>query len=332
MNGIYDTELLRDRVGRVEDVEELKAQVLPQLREQRILWMEQIEGMIRASGKSCREFAKDCGISEAALRKWRKDGALPRNREAFIRVGFAAGLDLEEMNSFLRRYGRCPQLYVKSLEDSACIYVLSSRTLPHDYATYRELVGRMEQVLRESDSPAGTAVSTERMERQLDQVDDSDALMAFVRDHAASYKAAYLKLYAHILQFLRSNRLDDRLGSGDKLRTIGALSQEQDWSSSLRHCISEIRSKRWYPTRSKLISLGLHLNMELEDVNRMLTLAQMDTLYVKNPAEAALIFALESAELEMGICCDGEPELRDYARRILTEVNLEDADFLLDRL
>ena len=53
----------------------------------------------------------------------------------YIRIGLAAGYDPEEMNAFLQRFGRCPKLYAKSIEDAACIFVLSSDTLPHTYET-----------------------------------------------------------------------------------------------------------------------------------------------------------------------------------------------------
>lgn len=334
MEHYYDTETAFAELGRIEDVEELKRELLPRLQSQRALWAQHIRELVRASGLSRKEFASACGVSEASERAWRSEGALPRYRDTYIRIGFAAGCGLEEMNTLLMRYGRRPGLYARSLEDSALIYVLESGTLPHDYATYRELLDRMErEITSGGDCPACAAQSTGQMLELLRQADTEEALMAFVRENAPAFQRAYLGLYQYILHFLKANRLDDRLaGPEGRLRTIQSLAREQGWSSSLRHCIGQVRGRRWYPTRSKLISLGLHLNMDLEEIGQMLRLARMEPLYARDPAEAALIFALENAELEELICPDGETVLLDYVRDVLTRVELEEAEFLLERL
>lgn len=114
--------------------------------------------------------------------------------------------------------------------------------------------------------------------------------------------------------------------------SIQELAEQQNWSSSLRHCISEIRSGRWFPTRRKLISLGVHLNMDLEEVNQMLELAQMEKLCTKNPEEAVLIFALEDARLNDAICCDGMDVLCNYVKDIFAQLQMEDAEYILDDL
>ena len=114
--------------------------------------------------------------------------------------------------------------------------------------------------------------------------------------------------------------------------SIQELAESQNWSSSLRHCISEIRSKRWFPTRRKLISLGLHLNMDLEEINETLELAQMETLCAKNPVEAVLIFALEDARLKGEIVCDGTDVLCNYVRDVFEQLEIEDAEYILDDL
>ena len=67
--------------------------------------------------------------------------------------------------------------------------------------------------------------------------------------------------------------------------------------ASLRVCISEIRNKKWVPRRDKILSLGIHLNMDVPAINQMLTLAKMEPLYPKNPVEAAIIWAINDVIL-----------------------------------
>lgn len=104
------------------------------------------------------------------------------------------------------------------------------------------------------------------------------------------------------------------------------MASESVWSSSLRHCISEIRNKRWFPLRHKVISLGLHLNMDTEEINRMLQYAQMEPLYVKNPVEAFIMWAVEEVKLsspEDEIIPDGSSDLFDFIKDVIKQLGLD---------
>ena len=63
------------------------------------------------------------------------------------------------------------------------------------------------------------------------------------------------------------------------------MAQIQGWSSSLRQCVSAINQNKWYPTRNKVISLGLHLSMDHEQIDELLELAHMEPLCAKNARE-----------------------------------------------
>lgn len=325
---IYNTGVLNDELLHCDNLEDLKKEILPKLQEQRTAWKQKIEQIMQENHYSCKEMARLCKVSEPTVRKWCK-GSLPQSRDMFIRIGFAANYGLNEMNSFLQRYGRYPQLYVKSLEDSVCIFILGSKTLPHNYQTYSELLERMKVEVSGEDEAKEANYSTQEMEARLHNVYDEAAMSDFVYEHASEYKGAYAKLYNYIqasIQLNRTSRVDDSKIS------IQELAESQNWSSSLRHCISEIRSGRWFPLRHKLISLGLHLNMDLEEINMMLHLAQMEALCAKNPVEAVLIYALEDARLNNMIYCDGMDVLRNYVKRIFWQLELEDAEYILDDL
>ena len=110
----------------------------------------------------------------------------------------------------------------------------------------------------------------------------------------------------------------------------------QGWSSSLRQCVSAIRQNKWYPTRNKIISLGLHLSMDHEQVDKMLELAHMEPLYAKNIFESVIIFILDTASLNNIFDTESDEfdpdELCKYARKILSELDYPEMDTFISEL
>lgn len=323
---IYSTDALQDELIQCDNLDDLKAEILPKLQDQRIAWQWKIQQIMRENNYSGTEMAKLCEVSVPSVRKWCK-GSLPQSREMFIRIGFAAHYNLSEMNRFLQRYGRYPQLYAKSLEDSVCIFILSSESLPHTYRCYRRLLESMQADISGVKPDEQEIYATVELEEYITNIQDEETMRHFVQEHAGEYRMAYNKLYQYIQTYLNLNRISRVDETKMSLQELG---EQQNWSSSLRHCISEIRSGRWFPTRRKLISLGLHLNMDLDEMNQMFELAQMEKLCTKNPEEAVLIFALEDARLNDAICCDGMDVLYNYVKGIFMKLDIWDAEYMQD--
>lgn len=325
---VYDTVVVSDQLSRCDDILELKKQILPMLQDQRIQWKAKIEEILKVSRYSCRDFASLCKVSEPAVRKWRK-GSLPQNRDMFIRIGFAAGYDMDQMNAFLLRYGRCPQLYIKSLEDSVCMFVLNSPNLPHTYKCYEDVLSYVKSQLEQEWGSSQLMYNTIQMSAYFSDITTMAELLCFVKKCAPSYAEAYHRLYDYILEYMRNNSYDF---VGNRYVSIHSVTTESEWSSSLRHCIYDIRSRKWFPLRQKLISLGLHLNMNLQELNEMLHLAQMEPLYSKNPVEAGVIFALVEAELNDQIFQDGSNDLCRFVKEKLMQLDVQESEYLIDDL
>lgn len=333
---LYSTGIISENLNGCDSIEELKRKILPLLQSQRTAWSQKIEQILWERNYSCRQLARLCGVSEPAVRKWRR-GSLPQSRDMYIRIGFAAGYDLEQMNAFLKRYGKCPQLYVRSLEDSVCMFVLQSEYLEHTYEAYCRLLNIVRQEFLQANSARYLAESTGHLNASFAALRSMDEMITFAREHAPSYRQAYSRLYSYIIAFLQINLTSEFTAEGDGRRTsFHAMATESQWSSSLRQCISEIRNKRWFPLRHKIISLGLHLNMDADAINRMLLYAQMEPLYPKNPVEAAILWAIEEAKLcsaEDAIIPDGSASLCDFVKNILIQLDLaEDGNYLIDDL
>lgn len=326
--GVYDTAVVSDQLSRCDDIAELKNQILPMLQDQRSQWKEKIEEILRASNYSCRDFASLCKVSEPAVRKWRK-GSLPQSRDMFIRIGFAAGYDLGQMNAFLLRYGRCPQLYIKSLEDSVCMFVLNSSNLPHTYKCYEDVLSYVKAQLEQESGASQLMYNTIQMSAYFSNIKTMEELLVFAKNCALSYAETYHRLYDYVLEYMRSNSYDF---AGNRYVSANSVFSESEWSSSLRHCFYDIRNRRWFPLRQKLISLGLHLNMNLQELNEMLSLAKMEPLYSKNPVEATVIFALVEAELNDRIFRDGSNDLCLFVKEKLIQMDLQESEYLIDDL
>ncbi|MGN0483648.1 MAG: helix-turn-helix domain-containing protein [Lachnospiraceae bacterium] len=285
-----------------------------------------IEKIMEENQYTVSKFAELCGVSRATVNKWLK-GSVPKSREMFLKIGFAAQYSLDEMNHFLTRYGRYPKLYAKSLEDTVCIFVLTSDSIEHTYRACQKIQKLIQEEMTGAEE-SSVVEETSDVVLQIMNLSSVPKLLQFVKENAGIYKKQYAKLYAYIKMFIKRNLLEDFSNEDN----VSLLADGQQWSASLRRCVSEISQNRWYPQRNKIISLGIHLNMDKDQINDVLTLAQMETLYPKNPFESAILYALEKAEINEGIYQDGTDSLCMYVKKVLEELQFTDIKFYLEEL
>lgn len=320
-NQIYSTTVLHEHILNCDNLEDFRKEILDSLQSQKALWQDKITSIMIENGYNLTEFAKLCQVSRVAVKKW-CDGALPQSRELFIRIGFAAHYDLDAMNLFLKRFGRFPALYPKSLEDSVYIFVLNSKTVPHTYAMCERILNQIRFFLQDEEDAVNDQ-DTVQMLTELMSVETEQEMLSFVKENSQAYRKAYEKFYEYIKSFVEENSKDAVSG---KAGSIHALANLQGWSSSLRKCVSAIYQGKYFPLRRKVIALGLFLNMNLEQLNTALRLAYMEELYARNPLESAIIYALEDASLNDMIFCDGSLELFEYVCRVLEELQIPEAE------
>lgn len=317
---------LRDEILGCESPQQLKEKIFPLMLTQQQQWAQKINGMLEEGGYTKTGFAKACKTSRVTVDKWCK-GAIPKNRETFLRIGMAADYNAEELNRLLQKYGRYPALYSKSLEDCVCTFVIhhyaENRTEKYDYI----LDNIKENLVREEEEEEGN-ITTGVLDEMLNQVADERELEEFILENIDTFSFAYHKLYAYIKVFM---------GEVERTWTLSVheMAEAQEWSSSLRQCVSAIRQRKWYPTRNKIISLGLHLNMDLEQVDRMLDLAHMEPLCPENVLESVMIYIFENAKrrgMTNVLSKEYDPDgVCNYAREVLEELDLpEGAEFITE--
>ena len=329
---VYSTVAMDSNLSDCDDISVLKREILPLLQTQRGMWQEKLEQILSENQYDTAQMARLCKVSEPTVRKWKK-GALPRTRDMYLRIGFAAGYDLEEMNVFLKRYGKCPQLYAKSLEDSACIFVLQSPTTAHTYDNYTTLLDMLRAEFDSNQGRTTPVYETGYLADSLAALKSRKEMREFVRANISSYKNAYERLYAFILAYLRENLKS--IGDGEFV-SFHEMAEEGRWTSSLQHCMYDIQNRKWFPQRSKIISLGIHLNMDDIAMDQMLHLANTEPLYAKSPIEAAIKWALMEAKVSSvddAIYPDGSSDLCRFVKSVLDQLELsEEANDLINDL
>lgn len=320
----FSTMYMREEIGKCETLEELKGNILPLLKAQREQWVLKINEIITQNNYTKTAFAEMCDVSRVTVDKWCK-GSLPKNRETFLRIGLAAHYNIDEMNLLLQRYGRYSGLYSKNLEDCVCIYVLKNHQ-EEALEKYVDILNEIKDTINKDNSEDAENLTTEKFDVKLSEVQNRDELETFITENIAMFSFTYHKFYAYVKMCIEAN-YEDWGGS------VYELAEAQGWSSSLRQCVSAIRQKKWLPIRNKIISLGLYLSMEHDQVDEMLRLAHMEPLCAKNIFESVIMFILDNASLQNMLETDSDefdPDaLYQYAESVLKELELpEFAEFI----
>ncbi len=315
------TNTLFDRASRCESLEEYK-ELFKSLGDQREEWSKQINKILAENNYSATEFATKCKVSRVTVQKW-KNGSIPKSRDTFIRIGFAANYNLDEMNNFLDRYGRCQRLYARNLEDSVYIFVLTTEDIENTYEKCEGIIDLIKREMQEAFIEDSLLYDTENVLKNIINLRSVEELVGFIKTNASMFSNQYSKFYSFVEMYINLNRIGD---TSDK-NNISMLMT--NCSPSLKFCVYDIVNHKWYPKRNKIISLGIYLNMNVEQINEMLRLAHMENLCSKNPFENSIIYALESAMLE-NVICYGTDNLSNYVKEILNSLGFTELEFLLE--
>lgn len=332
----FETATIQEDIMRCEDLEQFKEEVLTKLHTQKKSWLheyEKIEGRIRELGYTKGGFAEMCGVSRMAMSKWSK-GAIPKRRETFMRIGMALGYDIDQINSLITGIGQYPKLYSKNPEDCICMFVVSNYEGAERIQKYIEILNIFKEEIKGSTEVVDN-VTTEKFDAKLAEVKDESEMRLFLEDNLAMFSNAYKRFCIYMSNFIKWNYLRSD-AYPFRPATVNELAEEQGWSSSLRQCVSAINQGRWYPTRNKIISLGLHLSIQHEDIDDLLGYAHMEPLYAKNIFESVIIFILEDASLRNIMNRDSDDYDPDglliYAKRILTQLDLPEIDAFISEI
>jgi hypothetical protein len=208
-----------------------------------------------------------------------------------------------------------------------CIFVIGKNYGAEAVAQYTKILDSIRESIIEN-SGAGD-FTTNTFDEMLSEVENVDELEEFIRTNGGAFASAYAGFYSSVLMDIEANYKV----YGDN---VYGLASGQGWSSSLRQCVSAIRQHKWQPTRNKVISLGMHLSMDHEQIDEILAEAHMEPLYAKNIFESVIIFILEFTSIngmleETSDKFDADTLVRN-AKQVVAELNIPEMDEFMAEL
>lgn len=265
-------------------------------------WRAFINYLLDSSGYSYTSFARLCDMSRNTIISWCEKGKIPRNREQFIRIGFAVHMSLEDINDFLQRYGKYPKLNAKNIEDAVTIFSLTNHL---SYNQCRELKEHFSAIFNDvlahrkaTKSKEYIYFSTEKMEHELFSVKTLLDFETFIETNTEVFANSYVKLLDFIDSYISINTASTNEIPG----TLNSFLEENIDNPAIVACfntmISKLRCYGTVPSRIHLIALGIHFRMTSDDINTMLGFAGMEPLCAKDKLESIILFAAECAIIE----------------------------------
>lgn len=280
-------------------------------------WKYYINLLMERSHMNYVQMSKACHCSRNTIKKWCRQGAIPQNRETFFKIGFAFRLTLDEFNRMLQKHGKYSKLYAKNMDDAVCIFVINHYPEDGDaYECYLQLKEHLLRRLREEDAGDSIRRNTEDIEDGILSKESMDEFEDFIIANKPSYKQAFYKLIEFVELFIK-----------EKAENIHRFVSYNGLDFAYEKMMSTLRMKGECPERLRLILLGVHLNMSLEQINYMLELAYMEPMCAKDNIECIVMYVVENAYLnnsaytiESAIILqhyDKNPELQEKCKAIL---------------
>ena len=285
---IVNTIEMYDEVIRCEEIDELK-EIINKYSPYYSRWRDYINDILLKNSLSYEKMGKLCKISKNTVKSWVKDNKIPKSRETFIKIGLGLRYNLHQMNHMLQRYGKYPRLYPKSLEDAICIYVISH--YPKDetinaYDEYKRLKDKYLSIVKVKNKRKYLKDSqneTFEMENQIVSSKDEDEFLTFVKKNEVEFMNSYYKLVDYITAFVKV----ENVGNSYHSLILG-----KNMDKGFEKMISNLKNWGEVPNRNRLLALGIHLNMSLNEMNQMLSYANMERLCPKDKMECIILYVL----------------------------------------
>jgi len=289
MQNELETAVILREVERCEDSEDLR-RVLRQYQGHYLDWQEFIREALDEGGYSYEKLAGRCGVSKNTVKSWCQRGGAPRCRNTYLKLAFGLGMNVEETNRLLIRYGGYPGLYARELFDAVCLFLLERRArldVSHGY-------GDAELLFEACSGRAALQdqnLETRALETRIRSLRDTEEFIRFSAEYAASFAERRGGLCQYLRTYVAAKQEEARL-LGDKA-SVRRYFADSGIPSRYGKVYSRIVRHGIVPRKEQLIALGLYLEMTVDELNRLLRLAGMEPLCAKNRLECVIIYALQ---------------------------------------
>lgn len=267
-------------------------------------WQFYINQQLQLRGCSYEKFGKMTGFSKNTIKSWCCNGTLPRSRDMFIKLAFGLKMNVEETNELLVKYGKYSALYAKDLYDAIIIYVINQRVNDwnndnYSFDSLEKWVHRFEDILKvhKVNYKYYNDPKTIGIFNDISEINDDTAFEDYVLSKKDIFFSSYSGLICFIDDFIdiRLSEKEDEMG--EEKYSWHKYATEKGLDSSFEIMISRLKHDGLLPRREQLIALGIHLNMVANDINKMLSLANMKELYARDMAESLIMYLLRNAEI-----------------------------------
>ena len=290
-------------------------------------WREHICSLLYKKGKTSKDIAKGCGISQSAAEKFLR--MIPTKRESVIEMAMILGLNLEETNELLTRWAKFQRLYSKTPEDAIWVYLIQrggaeTQTEPAKlFQRYYQRYERLHQAYLEERKKAPEEKSRiPETKVAFDIIDEAAAkgsaaspaqdrnFARFMKKLLPAFDAGYQRLIDYIESLFPNIEKEDDEALGiviDKpaervqgledcaVRGVSpneSFEGHRHWQTAYYRRIQKLKTERKVPERIFLIALGIHMKMSAGEINNLLELAGMAPLCAKDRLEGAIAFYL----------------------------------------
>lgn len=287
------TVIFNDKLGKCEDDEDYE-EIIRNNQEEFQTWKqyitEKVEQYRKAYGVAKGDIAKYCGVDKKTVRSCLRE--IPKKRESVIMLGVLLGMDIDAINFMLANKARYHELYPKNAEDVVWMYLIEHKVWTKErripiMEVFEQYFQRF-QCLQSNIMPKERkSLKTQYLKSEIIlNADFDDAMMKVIPGMTKGYQ----QLIAYINKALKRSEL-----SIATLEYVGiGNSQRQKYYRAL----DGLRHEYIVPSRGFLMALGIHLGLEIEEIDHMLQLAGMRPVYSKEHAESRLRYYLELYQAE----------------------------------
>lgn len=268
---------------------------------QRINWKLYINNLLNTKSYSYNKLSERIGVSKNTVRKWCEEGVLPQNRDFFVKIAFAADMSVEEANEMLKVYGNYAELYPRDVNDAIIMFILKMHKQYPDNESYsynsiKDWKKKYLNWTRNKKSPLLEKKSDNQtiyVKAELNKINEEIEFEKFLSSNQQMFLSSHSKLIEYIEDYISVREYE--LEGGEIKISIHRLLSEYRNGAKLEQAWSRLKNYGILPERKQLISLGIMLNMTIFEINKMLSLAYMRELYVRDKFDCVVMCVLNNA-------------------------------------
>ncbi len=292
-NDIYHKESIKDLLDYIR-----------QEKDNFLNWQFYITEQLQLRGCSYEKFGKMSGFSKNTIKSWCCNGTMPRSRDMFIKLAFGLKMNIDETNELLVKYGKYSALYAKDLYDAITIYVINQRidnwddenynyeSLEKWYKKFEKISGEHRVNPKYYNDPKTIGIFC-----NIADIRDDLAFEKYILANKDIFFSSYSSLICFIEDFIEIRLSEISDGMDEERYSWHKYITDKGLDSSFEIMLSRLKHNGILPRREQLIALGIHLNMVANDINKMLSLANMRELYARDMAESLIMYLLRNAEI-----------------------------------